>query len=348
MPATSEFLKELEFRIRSFSPKDEDNVLALLNLGLIMHNMGWWNRLRWYLRELKRIMRECNLPEEMRLGFKKSIHHYHLSLHLIGDMASLKALKHLKKLLEFKDEDPYFVHGALRLFYEYLGHAPLAYKHLLLSVRYSEPGRVVAWVGCRRAFFLMCGGRDPAEEGIDIDNCEGEELKGNVKELPEMTALVKAHILSYATLMGLKEAGEVADRIFRSVKMGMERNYDHITLRILRAFIPVLITLRMRSPARNLVRTAIFTAKTERSRYMYEWFKLYSMAIEGNVEGIERRIEAYARRKYVAHEILAREIAHRFGVSPQENHRIAQEKAERYGGLCYLRMANAVASFLHP
>ncbi len=341
MPTTSEFLKDLEMAFRSFSPEDHSSVFRLINMGLVMHNMGWWSRMGWYLRGLKEVVRNYKdeMPEDMRRAFRQAITYYSMSKKLIGDMDSLAALQKMRGVERYGN--PYMTYNSRRLFYEYLGHAPLAYKYLMRAVRVSGPEARVLWVGCRRAFFLMCGGRDPSDYGIDVENCDDEDLPEDpeIKEVREMTLLVRAHILSYAALMGYLAPEGVIDTVLDRVRMGMDRNYDHITLRILRAFIPVLLSVGRRAMARGMVKSAVYTARTERSRYMYEWFRLYEMALEGEGSGLKRRIERYMRRKYVSHEILARGIAARMGIEAEQNRRVAEEKAKRYGGLCFLRIS---------
>ncbi len=295
----------------------------------------------WYLNRLKGVLRNYGkeMPEDIRGAFDQAITYYSMSKSLIGDMDSLAALRRIKDMEKYGN--PYMTYNSLRLFYEYLGHSPLAYKYLMRAVRISGPNARVLWVDCRRAFFLTCGGRNPLEYGIDVEGCGEKDLPedSDIKEVPEMTLLVKAHILSYTALMGYRNPEGVVGTVLERVRMGMDRNYDHITLRILRAFIPLLLYLGRKTLARGLVKSAVYTARTERSRYMYEWFRLYEMALEGEGDGLERRIERYRRRKYVSHEILARSVAAHMGIDAERNRRVAEEKAKRYGGLCFLRAA---------
>ncbi len=145
------------------------------------------------------------------------------------------------------------------------------------------------------------------------------ELIEQINEGLEMTALVKSHILSCAAVVGVRDPEDIAEDILKNVKMGMEKNYDHITLRILTAFIPVLFSIGKGTLARGLVRSAIYTSRTERNRYMYEWFSLYDRVIRGRTEGLEERIKIFAGRKYVIHEVIARRVAYRLGVNPEED-----------------------------
>jgi len=307
-----------------------------------MHNMGWWSKMGWYLRELVRILEEYRdeMPENMERDFRQAINYYRLSFNLIGRMDSRKALKHLKKIERY--DDPYFTYNARRLFYEYLGHTPLAYKYLIKAIEVAPEGTGILWEDCRKAFLLMCAGRDPASKGIEIERCENRELVEQINEGLEMTALVRSHILSCAAVVGVREPKEIAEDILKNVKMGMEKNYDHITLRILTAFIPVLFSIGKGTLARGLVRSAIYTSRTERNRYMYEWFSLYDRAIQGRTEGLKRRIKVFAGRKYVIHEIIARRVAYRLGVNPDENLKVSREKARKYGGVCYERMVDLI------
>ena len=295
----------------------------------------------WYLKRLRELLKKYaeEMPVEMKEAFDQAITYYSMSKSLIGDMDSLAALRKMRHLERY--DSPYMTYNSRRLFYEYLGYAPLAYKYLMRAVRMSAPNARVMWVDCRRAFFLMCGGKDPSAYGVDVEGCGERDLseETGIKEVLEMTMLVKAHILAYSALMGYGDAEGVMGRVLERVKMGMDRNYDHITLRILRAFIPLLLSRGKRTLARGLVKSAVYTARTERSRYMYEWFRLYEMALEGEKEGLEKRIERYSRRKYVSHEILARSVAASMGINAEDNRRVAEEKAMRYGGLCFLRMA---------
>jgi len=285
-----------------------------------------------------------SMPDPLRRDMEVAILHHSMALALLSGMDSKRAYRYLKTLRSYGERNAFVIYSAHRYFYEYLGHVPLAYKYLnrMYNLFNRNPDRPenIAWKGCREVVYLLCLGRTSGSPEPAMADCEVPlKNSGGTQEASEMTLLVNAHVLSYAALMGLKEPEEIAETVLKRVKMGMERNYDHITLRILRAFVPILHYLGHTSLAKGLIRSSIYTAKTERNRYMYEWFRLYEMAVERRPENLERRIRIYESRKYVAHEILARVVAFRLGVGERDNGRIAHEKALRYGGLCYERAA---------
>jgi len=295
--------------------------------------------MEWFVREIARLYRTYGdeLSPSLKEAFKLAILYFRLSSNLIGRMRSREAMRYLKRLERIGNE--YTVSSAKRLFYEYLGHYPLAYRYLNRSIKMAPEESPVMWPDCRKAVMLVCGGRDPRRMGMDLEGCGNPEVPEMFKDTEEMTFLVQAHVKSYLTLAGLEDPEATIPMVLQRIKFGMERNYDHITLRILQSFVPVLVQHR-RALAWSLTKAALSTARTERNRYMYEWFKIYDSALSGDPDRLVRRIEFYARRKYVSHEILARRVAYRMGISPDENRRISQEKAERYWNLCVVRMAD--------
>ncbi|NPB04127.1 MAG: hypothetical protein GXO39_06920 [Thermotogae bacterium] len=344
MPASYDFIKRLEHTLRSFNPQDPSQIYRMFDLLLIMHNMGWWKKFGWFLNEILKLTKQHweEFPERVKRDITFAKHYFLIGYYLIGRMDSRRAFQHLKKLE--KVSTPYLIASARRLFYLYLGHHPLAYKYVQLGKKLAKENTVLMWEDCRRAFFLMCGGKDPRKYGIDPAECGKEYANAYpaVEETPEMTFLVRTHIRAFAILMGfLPLTTESLQDLMRGVKLGFDKNYDHVTLRILRALVPLLNADPFtRHFAGRMLRAAKHTSKTEGSRYMYEWFELYEMAFKGEAPNIERKIRFYESRKFIAHEILARLIAAHLGINPDRNLSEAKAKAQRYWQRCVLRIGD--------
>ncbi|NPB04128.1 MAG: hypothetical protein GXO39_06925 [Thermotogae bacterium] len=323
MPATVSFFRKLE---NAFKRQDLDEIVAL---GVRMIHMGWYSRLDWFMDRL--IALYSTLPPEKRkkLNEERIINLFYVAMYVLRDMEPDKALPYIRGKESLIEK---------RIFHEYLGNNPMAYRYLLKFAKTSPPN---FWVDIRKLYFRIY-------KGSKINPKDLENLQTSEDELEFVAQVImKGYVLALYHLLYEEISEKVFEDIKRILLYGLSENYDHTTARLLQVFVPLAFSLGKETLARKLTQAAISTAETEKNRYMYEWFNLYSMALERKNGLLKDKIVLYRSKGYIGHEVLALTVLRALeGENPELNGRL-KHLIDRYWHRHTFKMANILSGGKH-
>ncbi len=315
MPATVEFLNNLE---RAFKKGDVDEVIAL---GVRMLHMGWFGRLDWFLNRFNRMLKNLT-PEQMeKLNRERFPNLFYVVMYVIRDMRPKKALPYIRSRHNLIER---------RIFHEYLGNHPRAHHYLRRGEK--EMNLVGFWTDVRKIYYRLY-------RGLRVNVNDVEKLETTEDEIEFVAQVItKNYAIGLYHLLVGDISLETFGRIKKAVMFGLSENYDHTTSRLLQVFIPLAVMIGKEGTAKNLLNAAISTARTEKNRYMHEWFSIYRIAlnlpfIENEKEVgdlLKRRIRFYMQRGYRGHEVLARTTLHFLSPVSHRNLRRIKEIRDKY------------------
>ncbi len=313
MPATSEFLSELELAFRS------ENLERIILLGMKMMNMGWYGRMGEFLNRLERILEKVPKEERERLEVDENLQIFNTVRYLLSELSPEKARPYLKN------------DWSCLVFYEYVGDHPKAFEH------FQRLNLKDFWGKVRAIYFRMYRG-----EEVEIEEIEGLEPSDSVPEFV-VQVLAKAYTKGLHMVLEGDVGEERFEEIRKAVMYGLGENYDHSVFRVMQVFIPLAVLIGRVGTAKRFVEAAISTASLEKNRYMEEWFKLYRKALLGEREGLRESVETFKEKGYIGHEVLARSIAFNLGVDTDENSRVSEDLSKRYWHRHVLRYAEVLS-----
>ncbi len=316
MPATVKFFEELE---RAFKRCDVDEVVEL---GVRMLHMGWYGRLDWFLERFNRMLKDLSPEHLERLGQRRFPDLFYVVMYVIRDMRPEKALPYVRPKGNLIER---------RIFHEYLGNHPRAYHYVLRGEK--EMGLGGFWTEIRKLYLHLYRGKDIRLERVEALETTEDELEFVAQ------IITKSYTVGLYHLLKGDVPEDTFNRVRKTVMYGLSENYDHTTSRLLQVFIPMAVMKGKGTLARRLLNAAISTARTEKNRYMYEWFVLYDAALTGEVGGIGRKVRTYRERGYLGHEVLGRAVLQLVGRGSSHNLRRIKEIRDRYWHVHTIRFA---------
>ncbi len=320
MPATVKFLEELE---RAFKKGDIDQIIPL---GVRMLHMGWLSKMDWFLERFNRLMEDLSPEDLKKVEENRFIILFKVVMHVVRDMEPDKAIPYLR--------DPEALIER-RIFHEYLGNHPRAYYYLRRGEK--EMNLTGFWADIRKIYMRIYRGQKVRIEEVEALETSEDELEFVAQ------VITKAYTIALHHLLFGDISTETFDRIKKAVIYGLSENYDHTTSRLLQVFIPLAVEIGRVGLARRFLNAVISTSQTERNRYMYEWFTMYRMALEGgDREVLKRKAAFYQDKGYKGHEVLARSISHLLGGGDEDNLKRIRELKERYWHHHTVRFAEAL------
>ncbi len=319
MPATVKFLEELD---RAFKRGDVNEVIKL---GVRMLHMGWYGKLDWFLERFNRMLKDLSPEQVEYLNRERFPNLFYVVMYVIRDMRPAKALPYVRSKKNLIER---------RIFHEYLGNHPRAHHYVLRGER--EMGLTGFWTEIRKLYLRLYRGKE-------IQLSEVEALETTEDELEFVAQVItKNYTVGLYHLLRGEVPEDTFERVRKAVMYGLSENYDHTTSRLLQVFIPMAIVRGKGALARRLLNAVISTARTEKNRYMYEWFRLYDAALAGEVGDVKRRIRTYRERGYLGHEVLGRTVLQLLGRGSNHNLRRIKEIRDKYWHVHTVRFAEVL------
>lgn len=263
-------LNEIE---ESFKRGDKERTY---DLGVIMAHMGWFNRLDWFIKTYKDRFGDGGLDWFKEVKYTISVMNY------------TKAKKYAKNV------------PTKRIFYEYMGINPLAYRYSLKEAENSSDDEIVKfWKPLKNVYFKIYRG-----ESVLYDEVFSIEI---ISERMDTIAqiIMKAYIRTLYCFMTETKSRDVLEESIKVLNNGLKEGYHHTALRLLQVLIPYMVFMGLRGKATQLIDLAINTAEVSNNRYMYEWFKIYRWALKGfKNEVVKKHLVFYSKNRYVYHTLM--------------------------------------------
>ncbi|MEO0138776.1 MAG: hypothetical protein ABIL16_04115 [candidate division WOR-3 bacterium] len=272
MPISDDFLKGF-MRTLETGTKDD-----LAELGLKIAHFGWFKRLKMVINVYEKRFGGDELSDLMSVVY-----------YTISKMDSKRAYKHTNGKGEF-------YYRCKRIFYEYLGYNPLALKYDRLA-RKQYPQQSTFWRDVREKYFILYKG--------DFDKFVGlEPSEDDIEYISQLAIKTYAEGI-YNLLLGRGDESYLK-KALRVLNLTLSENYDHDSLRIMQVLIPYTVFMGKGQIAKRLIKSAIDTAKTERSLYMFKWFEIYKAILSRDENYLKFWADKFYNRRFLYHEVMCK------------------------------------------